>query len=59
MTNDLMLKIVLIDYEIDKLVSMKKHIDIRLTELYEQREDVVVDFDNRKNTCGKGCCDDL
>ena len=37
----------LIDQEIDKLISRKKLIDIRLTELYEAREDAYTDYENQ------------
>ena len=41
------MKMVLIDQEIDKLVSKKKLIDIRLTELYEAREDAFIDYETQ------------
>lgn len=37
-------RLVLIDYEIDRLNSKKKHIDYRLDELYREREDTFVDL---------------
>ena len=37
-------RLALIDYEIDRLLSKKKHIDYRLDELYREREDAFVDL---------------
>lgn len=48
-------KIAILDYKIDELVSQKKQIDLRLTELYEEREDLYVDYENnqQKHCCGE------
>ena len=48
-------KIALIDYRIDELISQKKQIDQRLTELYEEREDLFVEYENiqQKHCCGE------
>ncbi len=46
--NRLEVQMCLIDHEINELVSKKNLIDIRLTELYEQREDVVTEWYNQE-----------
>lgn len=46
--NRLEVQMCLIDHEINELVSKKNLIDIRLTELYEQREDVVTEWENQE-----------
>ena len=47
-------RIAILDYRIDELVSQKKQIDQRLTELYEEREDLFVEYENiqQKHCCG-------
>lgn len=48
-------KIAIIDYKIDELISKKKYIDFRLSELYEEREDLITEeFGEPVNLCG-GC----
>lgn len=44
MTDYLVMKLALIDFEIDKLTSKKKHIDYRLDELYHEREDTFIEY---------------
>lgn len=48
-------RIAILDYRIDELVSQKKQIDQRLTELYEEREDLFVEYENiqQKHCCGE------
>lgn len=46
-------KMAIIDCTIDELVSRKKQIDVRLIELYEEREDLIVDMENAKK---QHCC---
>ena len=46
--NRLEVQMCLIDHEINQLVSKKNLIDIRLTELYEQREDLVTEWYNQE-----------
>ena len=58
MSDIIMTKIAIIDCEIDKLVSAKKHIDIRLTELYEQREDLIVEHQILNEPICKECPND-
>ena len=43
--NKLEVSMCLIDHEIDMLVSKKNLIDIRLTELYQRREDLVAEWE--------------
>ena len=45
--NRLEVQMCLIDQEINQLVSKKNLIDIRLGELYEQREDLFVEWQNQ------------
>lgn len=46
--NRLEVQMCLIDHEINELVSKKNLIDIRLNELYEQREDLVTEWYNQE-----------
>lgn len=46
--NSLEVQMCLIDQEINMLVSKKNLIDIRLSELYEQREDLVTEWENQE-----------
>ncbi|MBQ2654059.1 MAG: hypothetical protein IJF83_10925 [Methanobrevibacter sp.] len=46
--NRLEVQMCLIDQEINQLISRKNLIDIRLSELYEQREDVVTEWENQE-----------
>lgn len=46
--NRLEVSMCLIDQEIDNLVSKKNLIDIRLTELYQKREDLVTEWYNQE-----------
>lgn len=46
--NRLEVSMCLIDQEIDNLVSKKNLIDIRLTELYQKREDLVTEWNNQE-----------
>ncbi|MEE1227215.1 MAG: hypothetical protein UHM08_08960 [Bacteroidales bacterium] len=48
-------KIAILDYKIDELISQKKQIDQRLTELYEEREDLFIEYENQ-NTPRCGDC---
>lgn len=49
-------KMAILDYKIDELVSKKKQIDIRLMELYEEREDVFTEYENLNNPVHCGEC---
>ena len=49
-------RIAILDYRIDELVSQKKQIDQRLTELYEEREDLFVEYENMSQN--QHCCGD-
>ena len=56
MTDIILTKMAILDYKIDELVSRIKYIDIRLTELYEQREDLYTEYMNlNKPIQCKGC----
>lgn len=46
-------KLAIIDCTIDELVSRKKQIDNRLIELYEEREDLIVELQPIKH---EHCC---
>ena len=48
-------KIAILDYKIDELISQKKQIDQRLTELYEEREDLFVEYENQNTHCCGDC----
>lgn len=53
-------KLAILDYKIDELVSRKNRIDIRLMELYEEREDLVVEYElqSKKHHCCEECSND-
>lgn len=46
--NRLEVQMCLIDQEINQLISRKNLIDIRLNELHEQREDLVIEWENQE-----------
>lgn len=48
-------KIAILDYKIDELISQKKQIDQRLTELYEEREDLFIEYENQNTHCCGDC----
>lgn len=47
-------QIAIMDYKIDELIAKKKLIDIRIAELYEQREDLITELEvSKKQHCGE------
>lgn len=52
------MKIAIIDYKIDELVSRKKYLENRIMELYEMREDIICDMEYLEKKCCNNCCNE-
>lgn len=53
--NELLNKLILLDFEIQKTLMKKKQLDYYLAELYELREDTFVEYENSQNHTCNGC----